>query len=81
MAGVLAALLMVGCGGAGGGGSQGGGGESIKIVSDLPLQGANRAQTTTMVNAIELAIEERDGEVAGLQIDYESLDDATAQAG
>ena len=81
MAGLLAALLMVGCGGASGGGGDSGGGESIKIVSDLPLQGANRAQTTTMVNAIELAIEERDGEVAGLQIDYESLDDATAQAG
>ena len=83
MAGLLAALLMVGCGGGagGGGGDSGGGGQSVKIVSDLPLQGANRAQTTTMVNAIELAIQERDGEVAGLQIDYESLDDATAQAG
>ena len=82
MAGLLAALLMVGCGGAsGGGGGDSGGGESIKIVSDLPLQGANRAQTTTMVNAIKLAIQERDGEVAGLKIDYESMDDATAQAG
>ncbi|HEV2092473.1 MAG TPA: branched-chain amino acid ABC transporter substrate-binding protein [Rubrobacter sp.] len=82
MAGLLAALLMVGCGGAsGGGGGDSGGGESVKIVSDLPLQGANRAQTTTMVNAIRLAIEQRDGEVAGLKIDYESLDDATAQAG
>jgi branched-chain amino acid transport system substrate-binding protein len=81
MAGLLAALLMVGCGGASGGGGDSGGGESIKIVSDLPLQGANRAQTTTMVNAIKLAIQQRDGEVAGLKIDYESLDDATAQAG
>src|SRR5215210_631141 len=80
LAGLLAALLMVGCGGASGGGG-GGGGESIKIVSDLPLQGANRAQTTTMVNAIKLAIQQRDGEVAGLKVDYESLDDATAQAG
>ncbi len=82
MAGLLAALLMVGCGGAsGGGGGDSGGGESIKIVSDLPMQGANRAQTTTMVNAIKLAIQQRDGEVAGLKIDYEALDDATAQAG
>ena len=82
MAGLLAALLMVGCGGAsGGGGGDSGGGGSIKIVSDLPLQGANRAQTTTMVNAIKLAIQQRDGEVAGLKIDYESFDDATAQAG
>jgi branched-chain amino acid transport system substrate-binding protein len=81
-AGLLAALLMVGCGGAsGGGGGDSGGGESIKIVSDLPMQGANRAQTTTMVNAIKLAIQQRDGEVAGLKIDYEALDDATAQAG
>ena len=81
MAGLLSALLVVGCGGSSGGGGDSGGGESIKIVSDLPLQGANRAQTTTMVNAIKLAIEQRDGEVAGLKIDYESLDDATAQAG
>src|ERR671917_478616 len=81
VAGLLAALLVVGCGGASGGGGDSGGGESVKIVSDLPLQGANRAQTTTMVNAIKLAIQQRDGEVAGLKIDYESLDDATAQAG
>src|SRR5918998_2046556 len=83
VAGLLAAGVMVGCGGAGGGGGEsgGGGGGSFKIVSDLPLQGANRAQTTTKVNAIEMAIEERDGQVAGLDIQYESLDDATAQAG
>ena len=81
MAGLLAAPLMMGCGGASGGGGGDSAGESIKIVSDLPMQGANRAQTTTMVNAIKLAIQQRDGEVAGLKIDYEALDDATAQAG
>jgi branched-chain amino acid transport system substrate-binding protein len=83
--GVMTALLIVGCGGgAGGGGGEGGGGDSaqaVKIVSDLPLQGANRAQTTTMVNAIELAIEQRDGKAGDVKIEYESLDDATAQAG
>ena len=79
---VAAAMLVVGCGGGAGGGGEGGGGaETVKIVSDLPLQGANRAQTTTMVNAIELAIEERDGQAGEVNIDYESLDDATAQAG
>ena len=81
MAGLLAAPLMMGCGGASGGGGGDSAGESIKIVSDLPMQGANRAQTTTMVNAIKLAIQQCDGEVAGLKIDYEALDDATAQAG
>jgi branched-chain amino acid transport system substrate-binding protein len=74
------ALLFIGCGGGGDQGG-GGGGQTVKIVSDLPLQGANRAQTTTMVNAIEMAIEERGGKAGSATIEYESLDDATAQAG
>ncbi|HET9928708.1 MAG TPA: branched-chain amino acid ABC transporter substrate-binding protein [Rubrobacter sp.] len=80
----VTALLVIGCGGGGGqggGGGGGGGGQTVKIVSDLPLQGANRAQTTTMVNAIEMAIEERGGKAGSATIEYESLDDATAQAG
>jgi branched-chain amino acid transport system substrate-binding protein len=79
----VTALLVIGCGGGGGQGGSGdsGGGQAVKIVSDLPLQGANRAQTTTMVNAIEMAIEERGGKAGDVSIEYESLDDATAQAG
>ena len=82
----VTALLVIGCGGGGsqgdgGEGGGGGGGQTVKIVSDLPLQGANRAQTTTMVNAIEMAIEERGGKAGSATIEYESLDDATAQAG
>jgi branched-chain amino acid transport system substrate-binding protein len=82
----VTALLVIGCGGGGsqgggGDGGSGGGGQTVKIVSDLPLQGANRAQTTTMVNAIEMAIEERGGKAGSATIEYESLDDATAQAG
>ena len=80
--GVAAALLVVGCGGgAGGGGGGGGEGPTAKIVSDLPMQGANRAQTTTMVNAIKLALEQRDNKAGDINIEYEALDDATAQAG
>ena len=79
---VVSALLFIGCGGGGGqSGGGGGGAETVKIVSDLPRQGANRAQTTTMVNAIQLAIKERNGKAGDLKIEYESLDDATAQAG
>src|SRR5687767_10728544 len=82
----VTALLVIGCGGGGGQGGSGdggggGGGQTVKIVSDLPLQGANRAQTTTMVNAIEMAIDERNGKAGDVSIEYESLDDATAQAG
>ncbi|HEX2728322.1 MAG TPA: branched-chain amino acid ABC transporter substrate-binding protein, partial [Rubrobacteraceae bacterium] len=80
--GVASALLIAGCGGGSGSGdSGGGGGESVKIVSDLPLQGANRAQTTTMVNSIKLALEERKGKAGDIEVEYESLDDATAQSG
>jgi branched-chain amino acid transport system substrate-binding protein len=80
--GIAAALLVVGCGGAGGGGQDGGGeGPTAKIVSDLPLQGASRLETTTMVNAIKLAIAQRDGKAGDVKIEYESMDDATAQAG
>ena len=79
--GVVAALV-AGCGSGGDqGGGGGGGGQTVKIVSDLPRQGANRAQTTTMVNAIEMAIDERNGKAGDVSIEYESLDDATAQAG
>jgi len=81
--GIASALIFAGCGGGGGeqGGGGGGGGPTASIVSDLPLQGANRAQTESMVNAIELAIEERDGKAGDVTIDFRSLDDATAQAG
>jgi branched-chain amino acid transport system substrate-binding protein len=81
--GIASALIFAGCGGGGGeqGGGDGGGGPTASIVSDLPLQGANRAQSESMVNAIELAIEERDGKAGDVAIDYRSLDDATAQAG
>ena len=80
--GVVSALLFIGCGGGGDqGGGGGGGGQTVKIVSDLPLQGANRFQSTTMVNAIEMAIDERGGKAGDVNIEYESQDNATAQAG
>src|SRR5215210_4006382 len=81
--GTVSALIVIGCGGGGGGGGGGAGDEALtaKIVSDLPRQGANRAQTTTMVNAIELAIQQRDGKAGDISIEYGSLDDSTAQAG
>jgi branched-chain amino acid transport system substrate-binding protein len=81
--GAVTALIAIGCGGGGESGGGGGGGSlpTVKIVSDLPRQGANRAQTTTMVNAINLAIDERNGKAGEVKIAYEGLDDATAQAG
>jgi branched-chain amino acid transport system substrate-binding protein len=77
----MAAALVAGCGGGDQGGGGGGGTQTVKIVSDLPLQGANRFQSTTMVNAIEMAIDERGGKAGDVKIEYESQDNATAQAG
>jgi branched-chain amino acid transport system substrate-binding protein len=53
----------------------------VIIASDLPLQGAGRAQTTEMVQAIKFALKQRNFTAGGKQIGYQSCDDSTAQAG
>lgn len=72
---VAAAFFIMGCSG------DGGGGPTATIVSDLPLQGSSRPQNETIVNAITLALEERDYQAGDVTIEYTSQDDATAQAG
>jgi branched-chain amino acid transport system substrate-binding protein len=51
------------------------------IASDLPLQGANRALTTEMADAIELVLSQREWKVGDVVLGYQSCDDSTAQAG
>ena len=52
------------------------------IASDLPLQGANRPQTTQMSNAIRYLLKTKWHWKAGkYKIGYQSCDDSTAQAG
>lgn len=82
--GTAVVLLVIGCGGGGSSGeqgSEGGGVRTATIVSDLPLQGFSRPQSETIVNAINLAIEERGGRAGEVRIEHISQDDATAQAG
>ena len=57
------------------------GAKTLKIYSSLPLQGAQRPQTTDMVKGIELALEQAGNKAGDFTIEYESLDDSTAQAG
>jgi branched-chain amino acid transport system substrate-binding protein len=59
----------------------GAGGETVNIYSSLPLQGASKDQMNAMVNGIKLALEEAGGKAGDVTINYESLDDSTAQAG
>jgi branched-chain amino acid transport system substrate-binding protein len=51
------------------------------IASDLPLQGANRALTTEMADAIEFTLSQREWKVGEITLGYQSCDDSTAQAG
>jgi branched-chain amino acid transport system substrate-binding protein len=63
---------------------QGGGDDgarTLTVYSSLPLQGAQRPQTTDMVKGIELALEQAGGKAGEFTIKYESMDDSTAQAG
>ena len=89
------ALALVGCGGdddedggaesvaatteEGGGGTAEG--KTVKIVSDLPLQGSDRVQTTQMVRAIEFVIEQAGNKAGPHTIEFESFDDSTAAKG
>jgi branched-chain amino acid transport system substrate-binding protein len=56
-------------------------GNTLTIYSSLPLQGAQRLQTTAVVNGAKLALEEHKNKAGKYNIKYTSLDDSTAQAG
>lgn len=51
------------------------------VASDLPRQGGSRLQTTQMVGAMRLLLEEREWKAGDYNIAYQDCDDATAQAG
>lgn len=53
----------------------------IRIVSSLPRTGSGRQQTDTIVNGIQMALDEAHHQIDDFQIDYTDLDDATASAG
>ena len=74
----VAMLAFAACSGTGGGGGSKG---DIEIWSSLPRQGSSKAQTDTIVNAINMAIEEKGGTVGGYKIVFKDVDDSTAAAG
>jgi branched-chain amino acid transport system substrate-binding protein len=63
------------------GGSSGSGGNAVDVYSSLPLQGASSAQTNPMVNGIKLALAQAGNKAGQFTVNYQSLDDSTAQAG
>src|SRR5688500_19444566 len=80
--------MAAGCGGdddegeAGGTGTEAGGeAQTVKIVSDLPLQGSSAAQTESMNNAIQLYLQDIGNKVGNYTIEFEAFDDSTAAKG
>jgi branched-chain amino acid transport system substrate-binding protein len=65
----------------GSGGSSSSGGNTVDIYSSLPLQGASSAQTDPMVKGIKLALSQANNKAGQFTVNYQSLDDSTAQAG
>ncbi|MCW2960493.1 MAG: Extracellular ligand-binding receptor [Thermoleophilia bacterium] len=77
---IIAAAIAAGCGGSATG-AEGKALTDVIVASDLPLTGSARAQTESMVQAIEMRLAENNNKAGGVKITYKSLDDATAQAG
>ncbi len=75
--GLLVAVLAFVAAGCGGGDD----GKTLKIVSDLPLQGSDRVQTEQMNRAIEFVLEQADNKAGDYTIEFEAFDDATAAKG
>jgi branched-chain amino acid transport system substrate-binding protein len=57
-----------------------GGDTTATIVSDFPLQGPGQKENEPLINAVGLALEERDSMAGDVQIKYVSQDDATPRA-
>ncbi|MFN8559587.1 MAG: branched-chain amino acid ABC transporter substrate-binding protein [Dehalococcoidia bacterium] len=63
------------------GGAGGGGGSELKIVSSLPRTGSSKGQTDTIVNSINMCLDQAGHKAGAFTIKYEDLDDATAAKG
>jgi len=74
---VIASMLLVACGG--GGGTA----KTLKIVSSLPMTGANLVISQAIVNAEILRLEQAGGKACGgkYTVTYEAWDDASAALG
>jgi len=53
----------------------------VKVYSSLPLQGASQEQSEDVVDGEKLALKQRGAKAGDCTVEYESLDDSTAQAG
>ena len=67
---------LTGCSGCGGAG-----GNVVKLVSSMPRTGTGKGQTDAIANGIRMAIDDYEGKIPGMRIEYSDWDDATAGSG
>jgi branched-chain amino acid transport system substrate-binding protein len=77
---LLAAVALAGCGG-GATKSSAANRTTLTVYASMPMQGAARVQSESVINAEKLALAEAGGRVGGYTVKYVALDDATAAAG
>jgi branched-chain amino acid transport system substrate-binding protein len=79
---IIASIVLAACAPATSG-TTGTTGGTVKIVSDLPMTGSSLGQTQTIVNAIKMALEEKNYKACGGKwtIEFEAKDDASAALG
>jgi branched-chain amino acid transport system substrate-binding protein len=58
-----------------------GGGDEVTVYSSLPLQGASRPIGEGIQQGMELAFQQADNKAGDITVNFEPLDDSTAQAG
>jgi len=80
---VAAAMLVIGCATPTATSVPVGETKELKIVSSLPMTGASLTQTQTIANAMQLRLEQANGEACGgsVKLTYEAWDDASAALG
>ena len=74
------ALTVAACGGDDDDGG-GGAGDEVTVYSSLPLQGASRPIGEALQQGMELAFQQADNKAGDVTVNFEPLDDSTAQAG
>jgi branched-chain amino acid transport system substrate-binding protein len=77
---IVAAFFAAGCSAAEQSGKESSA-PTVTIVSDLPLEGSARPENESIVNAIKLALEQRNNKAGDVHIKYRSRDDASTQTG
>lgn len=78
VAGGGALLSLAGCSGSK---NTGDNREVVKLVSSMPRTGTGKGQTDAIANGIRMAIDDYEGKLPGMRVEYADWDDATAGTG